>query len=272
MANIIRSAKSSSDWNTNDLLAHNITISPVPPDEFFPSGADPSLDHLDPMIFTTSPGNPSLSHVVTRYLYYLDRASIGHPTQESSIDDFSAETLKLLDFEEDNATVSMHYTIPLMICGESNHIAQMDVCLLHHPAPLVLLVLTQDKTMFSPAPQVVAEAIAAFQLNNRTRNEQGCPSLNAMTIPCISICGTRPIFYLVPVTEELSNAVAIGQYPATPTEVLQCVTVLRPREGMEDIEYRKLALRRILAFKTLAKGYWEPIVGDVESGLVDINI
>jgi hypothetical protein len=41
-----------------------------------------------------------------------------------------------------------------------------------------------------------------------------------MTIPCITMSGTRPTFYLVPVTQELSTAVIGGVYPATETTVL----------------------------------------------------
>ncbi|KAF8836673.1 hypothetical protein BDN67DRAFT_973863 [Paxillus ammoniavirescens] len=55
---------------------------------------------------------------------------------------------------------------------------------------------------------------------------------------------TRPTFYLIPVTTELSNVVITGQYPATQTRVLRCVTVARRAStGMEDTEYRKLALK-----------------------------
>ncbi|KAG1826014.1 uncharacterized protein BJ212DRAFT_1317535, partial [Suillus subaureus] len=47
----------------------------------------------------------------------------------------------------------------------------------------------------------------------------------------------RPIFYLVPVTEALSVAVATGQYPEARTTVSRCITSLghdrRISEGME---------------------------------------
>jgi len=33
--------------------------------------------------------------------------------------------------------------------------------------------------------------------------------------------------------------------------------------GMEDIEYRKLALQRFLVFKVLAKSHWERILEGV---------
>jgi hypothetical protein len=73
--------------------------------------------------------------------------------------------------------------------------------------------------------------------------------------------GTRPTFYLVPVSMDLSDAVQMGQYPLKETEVFKCVTVLlghnhRISEDMCDTTYRKLALQRFLAFKTLAESHW----------------
>jgi hypothetical protein len=263
MANAIRSAKSGSDWTSGDLLAYNITIAPVPTNQFFRYGADPSLDHLDPAILNSSPDSddPNFSDAVADYLGYLDLAT--KATQESAIDNFAAETLKLLGFNERKTTVMTRYIIPLTICGDGNRVAQTDVCLLYRPS-LVLLVLVEDKTNFNrthPEPQVVAEAIAAFQSNNAKRGASGLPPLNAMTIPCITMTGTRPTFYLVPVTQELNDAIILGQYPATQTQVLKCVTTRAhartTSEGMENIEYRKLALKRLLAFKTLAKSHWE---------------
>ncbi|KAG2351727.1 hypothetical protein BDR07DRAFT_1580454, partial [Suillus spraguei] len=47
-----------------------------------------------------------------------------------------------------------------------------------------------------------------YQDNNEKTDPQITPPLDAMTIPCITMVGTRPIFYLVPVTEALRNAVA----------------------------------------------------------------
>ncbi|KAF8067567.1 hypothetical protein FPV67DRAFT_1141351 [Lyophyllum atratum] len=262
MANAIRSAKSASDWNASDLLAYNITISSIPPDEFFRQGADPSLDHIDPAILNSSPDSddPNISDAVADYLGYLYLAT--KATQESDIYNFAAETLKLLGFNERQTTVVTRYIIPLTICGDENRVAETDVCLLYRPR-LALLVLLQDKTIFkiSPEAEVVGEAIAAFQSNNAKREASGLPPLDAMIVPCITMTGTRPTFYLVPVTQSLSDAVILGQYPATQTRVLRCVTTRAHAptisEGMENLEYRRLALKRLLAFKTLAKSHWE---------------
>jgi hypothetical protein len=74
--------------------------------------------------------------------------------------------------------------------------------------------------------------------------------------------GTRPTFYLVPVTTVLSQAVIEGQYPITNTCVLQCETPGRHASiGMEDVEYRKLAFKRFIAFKELADTNWADFTG-----------
>jgi hypothetical protein len=83
------------------------------------------------------------------------------------------------------------------------------VCIVYRPTT-ILLVLVEDKTFFnktSTEAQMVAEAIAAFQYNNTKRVARGQPALEVMTIPCITMVGTNPTFYLVTVTEELSDAV-----------------------------------------------------------------
>jgi hypothetical protein len=261
MANLIRSAKSGSDWTDNELIAYNIIVESISPSEFFPT-PDPSLDLIDPAILNSPAGatDPAISDVATEYLGYLDLAA--RATQENFIDDFAAETLKLLGFNERGTTVSTRYIIPLTICGEANRVAQTDVCLIHRPT-FILLVLVEDKTLSSRTDaeaQVIAEAIAAFQFNNRKRKEHGLSPLDAMTIPAITMTGTRPTFFLVPVTLKLSNAVITGQHPVIQTRVLRCATALTPLRrastGMEDTEYRKLALKRFLAFKTLAKSHW----------------
>ena len=143
--------------------------------------------------------------------------------------------------------------MPLTICGETCA-AQADVCIVYRPTTILLVL---DKRFFDKTNaevQVVAEAIAAFQFNNTKRVERGQHELEVMTIPCITMLGTTPTFYLVPVTRELSEAVITAQYPTTQTRVLRCVTVAahqsRISDGMADPEFRKLALKRFVAFKS----------------------
>jgi hypothetical protein len=269
MAQLIRSAKSGSDWTYNERYAYNISITPTSPADFFQPGSDPLLNHLDPSILTTpatDADDPNLSEATSEYLGYLDLAT--RATQESAIDDFAAATLRLLGFRAPNTTVATCYTIPLIICAEKRT-AHTDACVIRRPNT-ILLVLVKDKSIFDSTAalevesQVVAGAIAAFQFNNAKRAENGRPTLEAMTIPCITISGTTPTFYLVPVTKELSDAVITGQYPTSQTQVLRCITIAtyprRVRGGMADLEFRKIALKRFLAFKDLAKSHWQHYV------------
>lgn len=267
MANAIRSAKSGSDWTANELLAYNIAVSPVAPQDFFPV-PDPPLNHIDPAILTAPPGatDPAISDPASEYLGYLELAA--NATQESFIDTFAAETLKLLGFAERGTIVTTRFAIPLTICADDTHTAPTGACLLSRPS-LVLLVLAQDKTLSNRTnaeAQAVAGAIAAFQYNNHKRKSHGLATLDRMTVPCIAMSGTRPAFYLVPVTTDLSEAVITGRYPAAQTRVRECATVHVATHtwclgtGMEDTEYRKLALRRFLAFKGLAKSYWVDVL------------
>lgn len=265
MAHANRTAKSAKNWTDNELIAYNITISLLPPDKFF-SSPDPPIDDIDSSILNSPSGSldPALSDTAARYLGYLRLAA--NVIKESFAVDFAAETLKLLQFNERGTIVSTRFNLSLVNCGDAKSVAQADVCLIYRPT-LVLLVVLADKTLEIRAnvgADVVATAIAAFQFNNRKRIEFGLMPLDAMTIPCIAMCGTRPTFYLVPVTKDLSNAVVSGQFCTTQTQVWMCPTVLEHarncRIDMENTEYRKLALRRFLAFKALAKSHWEQIL------------
>ena len=125
---------------------------------------------------------------------------------------------------------------------------------------MVLLVVQGDKTVFSQAdPEPRVEAIASFQHNNRKRAELDLPLLDEMTIPCITMVGTRPFFYQVPVTKQLSNSVATGQFPLQSTVVLRCSlpAFRKASEGMEVPDYRHTALQYYDAFRVLAKDYWK---------------
>ena len=111
---------------------------------------------------------------------------------------------------------AMHLQTTVTLLARFPHpLIGCNVCLVQGSST-ILLVVQEDKTNFSVRdlePQVITEAIATFQCNNCIRARLGQTELDSMTIPCIAMIGTRPIFYLVPVTRELSEAVAEAQYP-----------------------------------------------------------
>jgi len=264
MANHVRSAKPGSDWTRYELTAYNITIVSLPPSKFFPT-PDPPLDHIDPDILDCSDYTnllPESSKDATRFLQYYYLASI--PPRGGSVSEFSACTLNLLAFDDWGRTVAIPgNSLPLTICGKINFITQL--CLITLCPTFVLLTLVVDKAPdgVGSAAQAIAGAIAAFQFNNAKRMEHGLKPLDVMTIPCITMTDIIPTFYLVPVTTALSDAVISGTFPATRTEVLECSTVATHVNyegvGAQDTEYRKLILKRFLAFKALAKTHWEHI-------------
>jgi len=273
MANLIRSAKSGSDWTTNDLLAYNISVSSQSPNNFYgqPLPTVESLSSLDPNLLSGTLDTQGLSDGTYRLLQYLDLASRANSGQESAIDDFAREILRTLGYEKRGLLLRSRYAIPLMISGDPKRSAQTDVCLVQGSST-ILLVVQEDKTAVSvrdPEPQVIAEAIAAFQSNNRIRARLGEPQLNSMTIPCITMVGTRPIFYLVPVTRELSEAVATAQYPLCSTVVKKCVVASNSRrlsEGMETPDFRQVALQHYTAFRTLAEAHWSAFMIPLDMG------
>ncbi len=266
MANIMRSAKSGSDWTLNDLTAYNIVIHRQSSATFFGYKPNTIPDAIDPAFLTaTVPPQENLSDDTYRLMQYLDLATRTNSGQEPAIHDFSRELLCLLGFEERGTILRSRYNIPFMICGDDRRSAQADICLLHVTST-ILLVIQEDKTVISakdPEAQVIAEAIAAFQYNNAARVRNGLDRLDSMTIPAITMIGTRPIFYKIPVTQELSDAIAMAQYPVSKTEVVKCVvapTSRRLHEGMEVPEFRREILQHYEAFRRMAKECWERLV------------
>jgi hypothetical protein len=271
MADLIRSAKSGSDWTTNELRAYNIKVSAQSPDKFYgqPLPTVASLTSLDPNLVSGTLGMQGLSDETYRLLQYLDLASRANAGQESAVDDFAREILRVLGYEKRSLLLRSRYVIPLLISGDPNRSAQTDVCLVQGSST-ILLVVQKDKTTVSacdPEPQVIAEAIATFQCNNRIRARLGESELDSMTIPCIVMIGTRPIFYLVPVTRKLSEAVATAQYPDATTMVKKCVVASNSRrlsEGMETLDFRQVALQHYATFRTLAEAHWSAFIIPVE--------
>ncbi|KJA18688.1 hypothetical protein HYPSUDRAFT_69748 [Hypholoma sublateritium FD-334 SS-4] len=208
-AQLIRSAKSGSDWTYNELHACDISITPTSPANFPQVGADSSLDHPVPSILTslaTDADDPNLSEAASEYLGCLHLAARPHTAVET------------------------RYAIPLFVCGEK-WVVQADVCVIHQPTTM-LLVLAEDKTTFNNTAayevevQVVAEAVQ--------RAENGRPILEVMTIPCITTSSITLTLYLGPVTKEVSYIVITDQYPASQTQVLKCInTATRRRRANE---------------------------------------
>jgi hypothetical protein len=86
--------------------------------------------------------------------------------------------------------------------------------------------------------------------------------LECMTIPSISTAGTRPMFYLVPVTFELSTAVMAGSYPRCETMVSMCVTVAGQRwDGCLGVPARWLG--RLPCAQGVSEKAWSAVLDGI---------
>jgi hypothetical protein len=266
MANLIRSAKSGMDWSIYELSAYNIIVHRENAVEFFGQHELGPIDHLDPNLLSAADPTIAVDQNTYRFLSYLGLALCVNYGQESAIDDFGKSVLEVTGFDEKGTILRRCYDIPLTICSDEDRCSRTDICLVHLNSMILLVVQENatDDSIYKPEAQVIAEAIATFQNNNEKRLAFGAPPLSSMTIPCITMIGTQPFFYKVPVTMELGTAVAAGQYPEQPTIVTCCTPPIRrrPWEGMKAPDYRRTALQYYNAFRGLAKSCWTAFLAD----------
>ena len=260
MAYLNRIPKIGSNWTTYELLAYNIKVSLESPLDFFgydPDNANTLLDTLDPHLVSDSldQDRANLSLQTSRFLNHLDYASSVNVGKETSPEDFLRELLLVTEYEEHGLYLRSSQSIPLGIYG-MQYSVRANVCLVKHYT--ILLLVVQASLNEDPEPAMIAAAIGAFQFNNRERENAGLPRLDEMVIPCITMTGTRPAFYKVPVSDALSTAVLTAQYPYTPMNVIGCcVPPRRAPEGMESPVYRKKVLEHLVAFRPLAMSLWQ---------------
>jgi len=196
-----------------------------------------------------------------RLLRYMRSAMYLVPVKESSVINFVVYLLHMLGYVTRSRMAKTRLNIPLLVCGETS-VVTADVCIVNtrimNP-PHIMLLVEEDKRHMrphsDPEAQLVAKALAAFQVSNKERSmDLGQDSVAGRVIPGILFTGSSPIFYKIPVTAELASAVARGVYPSTPTVVYAHIppappVVCRLSEGLEALDCRTQILRCFEAFK-----------------------
>lgn len=83
------------------MLAYNIRVSSETPHSFYGIPLPPvaSLNDLDPDLVSGTISTQGLKDETYRLLQYLDLASTANAGQESAIDDFAREILRVLGYE-----------------------------------------------------------------------------------------------------------------------------------------------------------------------------
>ncbi|KXN65745.1 hypothetical protein CONCODRAFT_44302 [Conidiobolus coronatus NRRL 28638] len=256
MVSIIRNCKAGSDWTINELDAYNIAVVPQNELEFFPQPISTvDLSDLPSRILDSYSFRDVARDDKTAYQFmrYLDLATHPREGEESAVDDFAAEILRLLDYDDNGRVIRTRKSIDMLMCGQETY-AKTDVCIVSEDS--ILLLLQEDKSHISrkdPEPQLVAEAIAAFQYNNKTRvKELQLSPVSEYIFPCITLIGTVPTFYKIKVTIDLSNAVRYGIFPHEQTIIYKFDPLFgekRKSFGMTDISNRNKILKCYKLFK-----------------------
>ncbi|KAK0221372.1 hypothetical protein IW262DRAFT_1373266 [Armillaria fumosa] len=257
MANIVRSAKSGSDWTVNELLAYNINVVDEDVATFFglPNLPAPTVD---PIILNNPDKPPGPITRSTRLFFrYLKDTTERFPpgaATKSAVDDFASYLLGMLGYDEPDRVIHQRMEIGFIMCGMRVD-AKPGICVLDDDG--YLLLVQEDNRHMSvddPEPQLIAEAIAAFYENNRHRRQIGLPTIQAKVFAGITLMGTAPRFYKIPITADLLQSIMTAQFPPQKTVVHRLIPPVPDiaqflANGMRPLENRRIILQCFEAFK-----------------------
>ena len=263
MATLRRNAKSAQDWTINDLAAYNISISRQDTTTFFGQATLPPPPHHSDLLNTSTVAEMEDSYQVIQYMNLVMQSA---PGEDSAVVDFTVQLLRVMGYGDRRlgTVIRSRKDIPLIICGEWMDF-KTDVCIMTSEGNYYsryLLLVREDKRhlkehlkLADPVPQLIAEAIAAFQHDNRVRGILDGAPLDIKVMTGIMMTGTTPTFFKIPVTLELADAIERGDYPANPTVVaMHSPEIPRPREGMLHLDNRRSILACFEAFKPFVLG------------------
>lgn len=188
MANLIRSAKSGSDWTRAELDAYNITISDQDAANFFGLSALPQPT-IDQELLQIQDANLMVNEKNAELINLLDLAMLPG-SEESAVVDFTVELFKTLGYVRRHRVARTRKDIPLLICREQRH-AKTDACIIDRSQNNIMMLVQEDKrfsgsetaTAVAEA-QLVAGAIAAFSYNNEVTSTAGLPVHASRVCPC----------------------------------------------------------------------------------------
>jgi hypothetical protein len=186
MANLIRSAKSGSDWTQSDLDAYNIHVHVDDTATFF-GIPDLPQPQVDPEILNVESADNMTVDKNAELITLLDIAMIPTGPEESAVDDFTVQLFKAIGYVWRKRVARTRKDIPLLVCGERRH-AKTDVYIVDHSQNDILLLVQEDKrfggeeNISDAESQLIAEAIAAFSLNNSRRRDAGLLELDSKVI------------------------------------------------------------------------------------------
>ncbi|KAI9570713.1 hypothetical protein HD554DRAFT_2214926 [Boletus coccyginus] len=224
-------AKPGNRWGPCELHAFNIHIVHEQPEQFFGHPLPP-LETLDipPAILNNQKEPPGCTRAETEFFAHLEDATLYHPDECSFMNDFTAALLKLMKYDEQEQEHIIHSydKIPFDMCGRQVT-AKVDTCVMEWKRSRYILPIQRDQGHLSWSPgepdaQLIAAAVAAFQVNNKSKFHMNVTPIPWAEIPGIVMASTgAPQLYKIPVTHELNEAIVFGWYLTEKTIVKRLV-------------------------------------------------
>lgn len=267
MANLIVSAKSGNDWGLNELKYFRIDFENIHKFNDFFGVDEPILtgvideiarypinifENIDNLLNTGSKD-------ISKFIKHLIFATNIYSNNETNVDTFAEHMLEMFEYDIGTNIIGMRAELNLDMCGIKVY-AKPDVYLEDLNRKIKLLIQedksynvssSMDFDLRITESQMVAEAIAAFQTNNRNRRNQGIPEENNVVFPCIIMLGTYPIFYLFEITKELADNIMFGIYPKIDTIIkkYQIPSLIPYGNTLFDVDKRYKIFQCYTAFR-----------------------
>jgi hypothetical protein len=233
--------KPGSEWNEDDLQYYRIIITDEEYSAFFEE--DRPVDFYKDDIRTFLSYNLSSVTVqqdinwfsiskgpknVMTVIKDLIAVTKTHRFEECAVDDLAKSILQLFDYDDGDRAIRTRKILDLdMAKGRTQ--ATPDICIETMELSIKLLVqedksynVGNDRHLMgnNPEAQLIAEAVAAFQENIKIYKrvgKQNVPEYQLM--PGITMLGTCPTFYLIPISASLSECIKYGIEPTVDTLV-----------------------------------------------------
>lgn len=198
------------------------------------------------------------SKQLSRFAKHVLSVTKTHKNVDSAVDDLAKTIFEILDYDTKDLSIHTREELQLDMCGMRT-CAKPDICIETSRLTIKLLVqedivsVSKDLMNTNPEAQVIAEAIAAFQENNKINTKFNLPINEEQLIPCITMVGTYPIFYLFNVTKQLADAVKNGEEPSDVTHIKRYKIDMRSMPLGDAMLINKYKLNIVQCYMALRK-------------------
>jgi hypothetical protein len=231
--------KPGSEWNEDDLQFYKIHIADEDyiaffgeqrPNIFFKDDIRTFLSYDLSSVTIQQEINWSSIHPKNVMTVIKDLIAVTktHRFEECAVDDLARSILQLFDYDEGDKAIRTREILNLDMANNRTQ-ATPDVCIETMELSIKLLVqedksynVGNDRHLMgnNPEAQLISEAVAAFQENVKIYNRFGKTNVpKRQLIPGITMLGSCPTFYLVPISDDLSYCIKSGLQPAENTVV-----------------------------------------------------